>query len=102
MRHRDGSWRWVESIDTNRLDSPAVAGIATNARDITERRVIDEALSFRALHDPLTGLPNRRLLEDRIELAVAAARRTRKTVAVLFVDLDHFEDVNDRRARVRG
>jgi diguanylate cyclase (GGDEF)-like protein len=102
MRHRDGSWRWVESIDTNRLDSPAVAGIVTNARDITERRVIDEALSFRALHDPLTGLPNRRLLEDRIELAVAAARRTRKTVAVLFCDLDHFKDVNDRLGHESG
>ena len=102
MRHQDGSWRWVESIDTNCLDSPAVAGIVTNARDITERRVIDEALSFRALHDPLTGLPNRRLLEDRIELAVAGARRTRKTVAVLFCDLDHFKDVNDRLGHESG
>ncbi len=102
MRHRDGTWRWIETIDTNRLDSPAIEGIVTNARDITERKSIDEALSFRALHDPLTGLPNRRLLEDRIELAVARARRSRTLVAVLFCDLDHFKEVNDRLGHEAG
>ena len=102
MRHRDGTWRWIETIDTNCLDTPAVAGIVTNARDVTARRSIDEALSFRALHDPLTGLPNRRLLHDRIELAVARASRTRKMVAVLFCDLDRFKDVNDRLGHEAG
>jgi len=102
MRHRDGTWRWIETIDTNQLDSPAIAGIVTNARDITERKSIDEALSFRALHDPLTGLPNRRLLDDRIELAVAHASRTRTLVAALFCDIDHFKDVNDRLGHDAG
>ena len=102
MRHRDGTWRWIETVDTNRLDAPAILGIVTNARDITERKAVDEAVSFRALHDPLTGLPNRRLLEDRIELAVARASRSRRIVAVLFCDLDHFKDVNDRMGHEAG
>jgi diguanylate cyclase (GGDEF)-like protein/PAS domain S-box-containing protein len=102
MRHRDGGWRWVETIDTNRLDTPAVRGIVTNARDITERRQAAEALTFHALHDPLTGLANRRKLDDHLELALARARRGDGTVAVFFCDLDRFKDVNDRFSHADG
>jgi diguanylate cyclase (GGDEF)-like protein/PAS domain S-box-containing protein len=96
MRHRSGQWRWVEAIDTNCMDAAAINGIVTNVRDVTERRRTDEQLTFRALHDPLTGLANRRLLNDHIGLALARAQRSGGTVAVFFCDLDRFKDVNDR------
>ncbi|MEZ5266320.1 MAG: EAL domain-containing protein [Acidimicrobiales bacterium] len=63
--------------------------------DVTERRRTEERLAHLALHDPLTGLPNRSLLCDRIAQAMGRARRTRETVAVLFIDLDHFKVLND-------
>jgi diguanylate cyclase (GGDEF)-like protein/PAS domain S-box-containing protein len=102
MRHSNGEWRWVETIDTNRLDDAALQGIVTNARDITDRRAMDETLAFGALHDPLTGLPNRRLLDDRIDVALARASRNGEIVALLFCDLDRFKEVNDRHGHEAG
>jgi diguanylate cyclase (GGDEF)-like protein/PAS domain S-box-containing protein len=102
MRHRDGSWRWVETVDTNRLADPAVRGIITNFRDVSGRKSTEDAMAFLLLHDPLTSLPNRRLLDDRIESALARANRNRKTVAVLFCDLDGFKRVNDRFGHETG
>lgn len=65
------------------------------ARDITERKVTEEAIQHLAFHDSLTGLPNRRLLTDRLHSALAASNRHRQHGAMMFLDLDHFKHLND-------
>ena len=63
--------------------------------DAIERRRAEEEMRRQALHDPLTGLPNRTLFMDRLALALNRAARRKTSVAVLFLDLDRFKLVND-------
>ena len=70
--------------------------------DITERKRREEEVRALAHHDELTGLPNRRLLDDRIAQAFAAARRTQDHVAVMLLDLDHFKPINDTHGHEAG
>ncbi|HVL23437.1 MAG TPA: PAS domain S-box protein, partial [Thermomicrobiales bacterium] len=93
FRHKDGSWRWLESTGTNLLADPAVGGVVINSRDITESREIAAKLWHQAHHDPLTRLPNRTLFMDR--LGQALSKRDSASVAVHYVDLDGFKVVND-------
>jgi diguanylate cyclase (GGDEF)-like protein/PAS domain S-box-containing protein len=94
-RHADGSWRWFEFAHTNMVDNPIVAGVVVNIRDITERKHAEDQLAHQALHDGLTGLPNRASLRDRLDSALNRSERRRSTLAVLFLDLDRFKVVND-------
>jgi diguanylate cyclase (GGDEF)-like protein/PAS domain S-box-containing protein len=96
MNCADGSWRHVEAIVADLRDRPSVAGYVANIRDITERKQFEEQLAHQALHDPLTGLPNRALLVDRLRHAIAlGARRDSSPPVVMFLDLDRFKLVND-------
>jgi diguanylate cyclase (GGDEF)-like protein/PAS domain S-box-containing protein len=83
-------------------DDGALIGRVLTVQDISERRAMEEQLRREALHDPLTGLPNRRLLHDRLSLALAAVPRRGHAVAVLFVDLNDFKSVNDTLGHTAG
>jgi diguanylate cyclase (GGDEF)-like protein/PAS domain S-box-containing protein len=95
IRRSDDSWRWVEGDATNLVEDPAVEGIVVNVRDITDRLLSAEAIRHQALHDPLTGLPNRTLFADRLDHAIGRQQRTGGYVAALVLDLDGFKTVND-------
>ena len=71
-------------------------------QDITVRRQFQDELSHRALHDPLTGLPNRALFLDRLGHALVRARAAPGEIAVLFLDLDHFKLANDGMGHLAG
>jgi diguanylate cyclase (GGDEF)-like protein/PAS domain S-box-containing protein len=101
-QHRDGSWRWLEVKGTNLLHQAGVRGIVLNARDISRHKSLEGQLVQRALHDQLTGLPNRMLFMDRLEQAIERSTRRGKFAAVLFLDLDRFKLVNDNLGHDRG
>ena len=72
-----------------------IIGVSATARDISERKRAESQIERLAFSDPLTGLPNRRLLMDRLERALVLAHRNQQLSAVLFIDLDNFKMVND-------
>ena len=85
----------LECVGSNLTDDPAIAGLALNFRDVSERKALEEQLRKLAFHDPLTLLANRSLFWNRVEHALALAQRTQLRVAVMFLDLDNFKNVND-------
>jgi diguanylate cyclase (GGDEF)-like protein/PAS domain S-box-containing protein len=96
----DGEWRhaWVKV--TNRLDDPAVDGMVLNVTDVSERHEFEKKLTHQALHDALTGLPNRDLLRHRMELATGSAGQEEHSV--LYLDCDDFKRINDTFGHAAG
>src|SRR5581483_8941016 len=76
--------------------------LARSLRHAIERKRGEVSLIHQALHDPLTGLPNRALFLDRLGVALDRSRRTSASVAVLFVDVDNFKDINDSMGHAAG
>lgn len=101
-RHADGSWIWLEAVGNNLLDYPHVRGIVLTSRDITRRKAAERRIEHLAHHDFLTDLPNRSLLGDRLDVALAQARRHGHLVGALFIDLDRLKVVNDTLGHAAG
>ena len=96
FRRKDGSELWVLlEASPDRDDAGNYVGSLAMVTDVTERRRVQKALEYQALHDALTGLPNRVQLINRLGQAMESARAAHEQVAVLILDLDHFKEVNE-------
>ena len=96
LKRAVGEPLWVEAT-IHAVDAPssALSGFVGSWRDITERRRIEVAYEHQAYHDSLTSLPNRRLFQDRLTIALAQARRLGTPLALLYVDVDRLSRIND-------
>jgi len=112
VRNNDGGWIWIQShgqvTARDHRDGRAVRLIGTNA-DVTERKRAEAELAESrtqleraAQHDGLTGLPNRNLLGDRLEQALARARRNQQLISLFYLDLDRFKEINDALGHAAG
>jgi len=103
LRRRDGSVVWALLNETLvRGDSGEEDTLEGTIIDITARKMAEERMQYLAFHDALTGLPNRSLLNDRLTMTLARARRHGQLAAVLFLDLDQFKLINDTMAHPAG
>ena len=99
----NGAQIWTEILaSADRQSDGSISGFHGITRNITERRQMEEKIRQQAFHDALTGLPNRRLMMDRLQQAIATCRRNQQQGALLFIDLDNFKPLNDRYGHTAG
>jgi len=111
VRKADGTWMWIKSdgqVSARGPEGRALRLVGT-VGDITERKRAEQELietsaelERAARFDPLTGLPNRNLFNDRIEQALARARRSRQLISIFYLDLDRFKAINDKMGHAAG
>jgi diguanylate cyclase (GGDEF)-like protein/PAS domain S-box-containing protein len=94
VRRRDGEQRWLD-YSAGVIEYGGRTAVLGTAFDVTERKWAEEQIRTLAYHDTLTGLPNRLLFHDRLQVAVAQAHRSGQHLALLFLDLDRFKVIND-------
>lgn len=100
---KDKSVFLAEVVTTALFDEEGkLRGFGRVVRDITERAEAEETIRHQALHDPLTGLPNRKALDERLEIMIRQAERHHSKIAVMFLDLDRFKNVNDSLGHMIG
>ena len=93
---KDGSLLWGQvSVARVADDEGRARYVVDQVQDISDRKQTQETLEYQALHDALTGLPNRVLARDRLDQAILLAKRQQTRLALLIIDLDHFKEVND-------
>ena len=103
LRGKDGNAVWaLENVRRIPPNSGAPAVLEGILLDIGDRKRAEQEIEFKAYHDPLTHLPNRALFLDRLEVAIAQARRNHTTLAVLFLDLDDMKSINDTFGHAMG
>ena len=97
VRHASGDWIWIYSRGkvTQRDGAGRALRMTGTATNVTKRKEAEERAEFLATRDPLTGLPNRVLLHDRLEQGIVNAARHRSGFAFMFIDLDRFKTIND-------
>ena len=93
-RHGETRWVLINAVGTFDATGKRIGQRGTG-RDITDRKTAEARISYLATRDPLTELPNRVLFNDRLEQGIVAARRTGQSLALLFIDLDRFKNIND-------
>ena len=100
---KDGRLLWGEVLSKpERNAEGTIVGYHGITREITERKRLEDQVRQLAFHDPLTNLPNRRLLRDRLSQAMAASRRSACHGALMFLDLDEFKTLNDTHGHEAG
>jgi diguanylate cyclase (GGDEF)-like protein/PAS domain S-box-containing protein len=104
IKHKDGSWKVLESLASTVRDAKgAVTKLVIVNRDISERKRAELQLEHNLFHDPLTGLPNRRLFMDRLQSSFVRSRRdTGRLYTLLLANLDHFKVFNETMGAVAG
>ncbi len=104
IKHKDGSWKILESLASTIRDAQGeVAKLVIVNRDITERKRAEQQLEHNLFHDPLTGLPNRRMFLDRLQHCFVRARRSPDhQYALLLANVDHFKVFNDTMGAAAG
>jgi diguanylate cyclase (GGDEF)-like protein/PAS domain S-box-containing protein len=95
IRRSDGEWAQTDNTLTNLMSDENIRGLVLTTRDVSARVSLEARLTHEAFHDPLTGLANRALFHNLAEEALARPRTDQGIVAVLFIDLDEFKDIND-------
>ena len=103
IRNSSGVYTWFEMSVRPLYDNlGAITQIQTSSRDISEQKAVEAQLSHQALHEPLTGLPNRSLFLDRLRHAMTLAKRSGGQMTVMFMDLDRFKIINDSMGHEAG
>jgi len=100
-QHKDGAVVWVNVMEREIMYLGREARFVIS-HDITEQMKQDRELTHRAHHDVLTGLPNRQLLEDRLEQCLVSSEREQRRAAILTIDIDHFKMINDTYGHLVG
>lgn len=103
LRHRNGASHWINlDVVPVRGENERITHWVAVARDVTERRQADDRIHHLAFYDPLTELPNRPLLMERLQAALADSEHSQHEGALMFIDLDNFKVLNDTLGHLRG
>ena len=104
LKVKSGIWVWFETLvrPVSLEDDDEIRQVQCSTRDVTAQKELEQQLAHQALHDPLTGLPNRSLFMDRLSQAPLRARRAKMAYGVVYLDLDRFKQVNDELGHAAG